>query len=145
MKWYVSQNRKAQGPLSEQRVEMLVNWGRISRAAYVCDEQSSCWVPITRSRFAALLAPPALAHSDPARADVAGRPAPGPGARAWHPFHPWLAFALLVSFCALASVICLQRSASSVPSSCLFESSFRKSASVISSSGRAPVLGRFGG
>lgn len=140
MKWYVSQNRKAQGPLSEQRVEMLVNWGRISRAAYVSDERLSCWVPITRSRFGALLAPPALEHARPAAAE--GR-APGPGTRAWHTLQRWLAFALLISFCTLAFVVSLARSTSSVPKSSAAKSSLLKSASFMSSGGRAPALGRF--
>jgi hypothetical protein len=34
---------------------MLATWGKLSRAAYICDEQSSCWVSITRSQFAPLL------------------------------------------------------------------------------------------
>jgi len=56
MQWYVSQNGKTSGPFSEQRIEMLVNWGKLSSAAYLCDDKWSCWVSITRSHFAPLLA-----------------------------------------------------------------------------------------
>lgn len=56
MLWYVSQDRKTEGPLDEQRLAMLIQWGKITRRAYVCDEQLSGWVSIERTAFAALLA-----------------------------------------------------------------------------------------
>jgi hypothetical protein len=56
MLWYVSQDRKTEGPLNEQRLAMLIHWGKITRRAYVCDEQLSGWVSIERTAFAALLA-----------------------------------------------------------------------------------------
>ena len=56
MQWYVSQNGKTSGPFSEQRIEMLVNWGKVSSDAYLCDDKWSCWVSITRSHFAPMLA-----------------------------------------------------------------------------------------
>jgi hypothetical protein len=142
MKWYVSQNRKAEGPLSEQRVEMLVNWGRISRTAYICDEQASCWVPITRSQFAALLGPVALERSD-ATASVRRRRAPGSGARAWHTFQLWVALALLISFCTLALLVSVRRSAGFVPRSSVARSGLLKHVPLLSSSGRAKVQFRF--
>ncbi|MEY4547969.1 MAG: hypothetical protein RL685_4164 [Pseudomonadota bacterium] len=56
MLWYVSQDRKTEGPLNEQRLAMLIHWGKITRRAYVCDEQLSSWVSIERTAFAPLLA-----------------------------------------------------------------------------------------
>ena len=56
MQWYVSQNGRTSGPFSEQRVAMLVNWGKISNDAYICDDKWTCWVSVTRSHFAPLLA-----------------------------------------------------------------------------------------
>ena len=56
MLWYVSQDRKTQGPLNEQRLAMLIRWGKVTRRAYVCDEQFSGWVSIERTAFAPLLA-----------------------------------------------------------------------------------------
>lgn len=56
MMWYVSQDRKTEGPLSEQRLGMLIHWGKVTRRAYVCDEQLSGWVSIERTAFARLLA-----------------------------------------------------------------------------------------
>lgn len=56
MMWYVSQDRKTEGPLNEQRLRMLIHWGKITRRAYVCDEQLSGWVSIERTAFAPLLA-----------------------------------------------------------------------------------------
>jgi hypothetical protein len=56
MQWYVSQNGKTTGPFTEQRIEMLVNWGKLSSSAYLCDDKWSCWVSITRSHFAPMLA-----------------------------------------------------------------------------------------
>jgi hypothetical protein len=56
MLWYVSQDRKTEGPLNEQRLAMLIHWGKVTRRAYVCDEQFSGWVSIERTAFAPLLA-----------------------------------------------------------------------------------------
>ena len=75
MQWYVSQKGKTTGPFDEERLAMLVQWGRISRDAFICDKQLSAWIAIRRSAFARLL--PA---EDPQRrrfgglfgADVAG-------------------------------------------------------------------------
>ncbi len=57
MRWYVSQNGRTSGPFSEERITMLLRWGKVSRSAYICDEQWSTWVSITRSAFAPLLSP----------------------------------------------------------------------------------------
>lgn len=69
MMWYVSQDRKTEGPLSEERLAMLIHWGKITRRAYVCDEQLSGWVSIERTAFAPLLA----AQSDDAAEPSAPR------------------------------------------------------------------------
>lgn len=59
MSWFVNQAGKTQGPLPDQRVRQLIRWGKISRAAYLCDEQLSGWVSIERTAFASLFTPPA--------------------------------------------------------------------------------------
>ena len=55
MQWYVSQNGKTTGPFDEERLAMLVHWGKISRDAFICDKQWSAWIAIRRSAFAQLL------------------------------------------------------------------------------------------
>jgi len=55
MQWYLNQNGKTTGPFSEDRVAMLVNWGKVSKDAYLCDDQWACWVAVGRSQFAPLL------------------------------------------------------------------------------------------
>src|SRR4051812_36566354 len=57
MLWFVNQDGKTEGPLSEERVAQLLRWGKISRDAYVCDEHLSSWVSIQRTAFAPLLRP----------------------------------------------------------------------------------------
>jgi hypothetical protein len=52
MQWYVSQNGKTTGPFDEERLAMLVQWGRISRNAFICDKQWSAWIAIRCSAFA---------------------------------------------------------------------------------------------
>jgi len=54
MQWYVSQSGKTTGPFDEERLAMLVRWGRITRDAFICDEQQSAWIGIRRSGFARL-------------------------------------------------------------------------------------------
>jgi len=63
MQWYLNQNGKTTGPFSEDRVAMLVNWGKVSKDAYLCDDQWACWVAVGRSQFA-----PLLPNYDPERA-----------------------------------------------------------------------------
>jgi hypothetical protein len=69
MRWYVSQNGRTSGPFSEERITMLLRWGKLSRSAYICDEQWSTWVAITRSAFAPLLNPPGGSSSGPGSRD----------------------------------------------------------------------------
>ena len=57
MLWFVNQDGKTEGPLAEERVAQLLRWGKISRSAYLCDEQLSSWVSIQRTAFAPLLRP----------------------------------------------------------------------------------------
>jgi hypothetical protein len=54
MQWYVSQGGKTTGPFDEERLAMLVQWGRISRDAFICDKQCSAWIALRRSAFAQL-------------------------------------------------------------------------------------------
>jgi hypothetical protein len=69
MLWFVNQDGKTEGPLPEQRIAQLLRWGKISRSAYVCDEQLSNWVSIQRTAFAPLLRP--AAPAPPAEVDSA--------------------------------------------------------------------------
>jgi uncharacterized protein DUF4339 len=55
MQWYVSQNGKTTGPFDEERLAMLVHWGKISRDAFICDKQLSAWIAIRCTAFAAML------------------------------------------------------------------------------------------
>jgi hypothetical protein len=59
--WFVSEQGKLSGPFSAERIRVLLEWGKISADAYVCDEFSSAWIPIRQSRFGAHVkgAPPA--------------------------------------------------------------------------------------
>ena len=70
--WFVCEDGKTEGPLREQRIVQLIQWGKISSRAYVCDEQLSSWVSIRRTAFAALLAQSPRA-TEPAEAEVANR------------------------------------------------------------------------
>ncbi len=67
MQWYVSQKGKTSGPFDEQRLAMLVQWGKVSREAFICDRQLSAWIAIKRSGFAPLL-PAAPERDRPAHA-----------------------------------------------------------------------------
>ena len=58
MQWYVSQNGKTTGPFDEERLAMLVHWGKIARDAFICDKQHSAWIALRCSAFAQLLPPP---------------------------------------------------------------------------------------
>src|SRR5262245_41094968 len=55
MRWYVSQNGKSSGPFREERLAMMVKWGKVSRGAFICDTQLSAWIAIERSAFSPLL------------------------------------------------------------------------------------------
>jgi len=63
--WFVSQGGKTEGPLSAQRITQLIRWGKISKRAYLCDEQLSSWVSIRRTAFAALLSAAPVATPQP--------------------------------------------------------------------------------
>ncbi|HEU4580657.1 MAG TPA: GYF domain-containing protein [Polyangiaceae bacterium] len=70
--WYVCQGGKTEGPLREERIVQLIQWGKISARAYICDEQLSSWVSIRRTAFAALLQPQTPAA--PGRAEPDANP-----------------------------------------------------------------------
>jgi hypothetical protein len=55
--WFISQGGKTEGPLSAERITQLIRWGKVSKRAYVCDEQLSSWVSIRRTAFAAVFTP----------------------------------------------------------------------------------------
>jgi len=52
MQWYVSQNGKTTGPFDEERLAILVRWGKISPDAFLCDERHSAWIAIRCTAFA---------------------------------------------------------------------------------------------
>lgn len=81
MQWYVSQNGKTTGPFDEERLAMLVRWGRISRNALVCDSQLSAWLPIRRTAFAALMAEDAPGGASRDAAAAADSEAEGRGSK----------------------------------------------------------------
>ena len=86
MRWYVNQNGKTVGPFPEERIAMLVTWGKISRDAYVCDEQFSTWVSITRTGFGPLVAEASQARTDGSAANLPSDPGAKPAGqnlRAW--------------------------------------------------------------
>jgi hypothetical protein len=51
MQWYVSQNGKTTGPFDEERLAMLIHWGKISPDAFLCDERHSAWIAIRCTAF----------------------------------------------------------------------------------------------
>jgi hypothetical protein len=55
MRWYVSENGKTTGPFDEERLRMLVHWGKVSQKAFLCDSQWSAWIAIKQTTFARLL------------------------------------------------------------------------------------------
>lgn len=73
MRWYVSHKGKASGPYEEERLAMLVHWGKVSRDAFICDAQCSTWISIQRSAFAPLFPQP------PAREEAPSGDAQGQG------------------------------------------------------------------
>jgi hypothetical protein len=94
MQWYVSQNGKTSGPFSEQRIAMLVNWGKITSEAYLCDEKWACWVALKRSQFAPLLG------ELPEEVPVLSEP---PGAAGW--WGQRVALAVLIMLAAAAFLL----------------------------------------
>jgi uncharacterized protein DUF4339 len=62
--WFVCEAGKTEGPLREQRIVQLIQWGKITARAYVCDEQLSSWVSIRRTAFAPLLEPSAATEEE---------------------------------------------------------------------------------
>jgi len=103
MRWYVNQNGKTAGPYSEQRIAMLATWRKISRDAYICDEQLSTWVAISRTAFAPLVADaPASAPSRPCVETPLATSVATNGGDAARPLfagqqrHAWIAAAVLI-------------------------------------------------
>ena len=109
MQWYVNQNGKTTGPFSEQRVAMLVNWGKIANDAYLCDDQWSCWVALGRSPFA-----PLLPNYDAARARESQQPRALSEPPAQGKLGHGLALALLLMLTAAAFLLALWLSPGSV-------------------------------
>jgi hypothetical protein len=75
MQWYVSQNGKTTGPFDEERLAMLVHWGKITRDAFICDKQCSAWIALRCSAFAQLLPQPTSERrrfGGPVSADASG-------------------------------------------------------------------------
>ena len=94
MRWYVNQNGKTVGPFTEERIAMLVTWGKIAREAYICDEQFSTWVSITRTAFG-----PLVTGKAPEEAEQP--PAP---ATAGNKLRAWLAGVMLVASAVMLAI-----------------------------------------
>jgi uncharacterized protein DUF4339 len=91
MQWYVSQNGKTTGPFDEERLAMLVHWGKISRDAFICDKQWSAWIAIRRSAFAQLLpGEERRGVGSSARAGEESEPAPADSGQVLFPRWGWL-------------------------------------------------------
>jgi hypothetical protein len=68
--WFVCDDGKTEGPLREQRIVQLIQWGKITPRAYVCDEQLSSWVSIRRTAFAPLFNASQAATEEEAAAEL---------------------------------------------------------------------------
>jgi hypothetical protein len=104
MQWYVSQNGRTSGPFTDQRIAMLVNWGKISSEAYICDDKWSCWVAVTRSHFAPLMAARGV-PLPPLDSQVPRALSEPPGGHGWLGHR--LALALLIMLAAAAFLLAL--------------------------------------
>jgi hypothetical protein len=101
--WYVSQNGKTSGPYSEERLKVMLQWGKVSREAYICDEQCSTWIAIKRSAFA-----PLFPDAQPGAEATGDAPAPADGVGGLFAREHWAVWALsLVLASALGTVIWL--------------------------------------
>jgi GYF domain 2 len=98
MRWYVNQNGKTEGPFSEERIAMLVTWGKISRDAYICDEQFSTWVSIMRTGFGPLIAE-ALGTENPTvdAAPEHGAEVTTDAEQTWQRLRAWVAGVVLLA------------------------------------------------
>jgi len=106
MQWYVSENGRTLGPYTEQRVAMLVNWGKIGSDAYICDDKWSCWVAVTRSHFAPLMAAHGAEHQKKRESQAPRALSEPPEAKGqW--FGHRLALALLIMLAAAAFLLAL--------------------------------------
>jgi hypothetical protein len=94
MRWYINQSGKTDGPFSEERIAMLAAWGKISRDAYICDEQFSTWVSIARSAFGPLVTGTESAEDS---AEANSEPAPAESRRAGQNLRAWLTGAVLLA------------------------------------------------
>jgi hypothetical protein len=94
MRWYVNQNGKTVGPFPEERIAMLATWGKISRNAYICDEQFSTWVSITRSAFGPLVTGAAAGEE---AAEEKGESVPPEARAAAQNLRAWLTGAVLLA------------------------------------------------
>lgn len=106
MQWYVSQNGRTLGPFTEQRVAMLVNWGKIGDDAYICDDKWSCWVAVSRSQFAPLISAHD-AEQQPERESQAARGSSEPPGAQGQWFGHRMALALLLMLAAAAFLLAL--------------------------------------
>jgi len=75
--WLLSEGGEISGPFSVERVRTLLEWGRASGEAYVCDESGSAWIPIRQSIFAPYV--PAAEAADASGSRAADRTRSGAG------------------------------------------------------------------
>lgn len=51
--WFVSERGVISGPFATERLRIMVQWGKLSSHALVCDESNGAWIPLRQSTFAA--------------------------------------------------------------------------------------------
>ena len=65
--WFVSERGVISGPFGTERIRIMIQWGKVSSRALVCDEANGAWIPLRQSAFAG----EAVAHAAPDSASSA--------------------------------------------------------------------------
>ena len=52
-RWFVSERGEISGPFGAERIRIMIQWGKLSTRACVCDEANGAWIPLRQSMFAA--------------------------------------------------------------------------------------------
>jgi len=52
-RWFVSERGVISGPFGAERIRIMIEWGKLSARACVCDEANGAWIPLRQSMFAA--------------------------------------------------------------------------------------------
>lgn len=54
--WFVSERGVISGPFATERIRIMIQWGKVSPRALVCDEANGAWIPLRQSAFASHVA-----------------------------------------------------------------------------------------